>query len=207
MAVTCWLLLRWTRRPRCEAARAHHRRRGRRSVEPGRDYRRRTRFYTRADLTATPPLAKAIHELNPRPGDRLLVPRFYSSYNRPLEVLWPLSNVTHGIPTANGYGPLWSAGNRLLLRFMAWGSSEEILATLRNPALMRALGIRFIAVRFPEERELLRLATAPAVADPKIEPVPGKRSRAGRALAGRACCGRCGWMRPASTSWNWTPSR
>jgi hypothetical protein len=173
MAIMCWLLVRWTRRPSA----------GRLaaiiavvavdlwSIAATVDVD--SRYYTRADLTATPPLATAIKSLTPRPGDRLLVPRFYSSYNRPLEVLWPLSNLPYGIPTANGYGPLWSAGNRLLLRFMAWGSSEEILPLLRNPALMRALGVRFLAVRSPEERELLRLATAPSVPEAKIEPVAG----------------------------------
>ncbi|NLU22479.1 MAG: YfhO family protein [Phycisphaerae bacterium] len=114
--------------------------------------------YARRDLLEQPPLAREIHKLGLRPGDRLLVPRVEASYDRPIEVLWPQSNLRYGIAVFNGYGPLWPAGSRMMFRFMPWGSSEEMLALLRNIPLLRAMGVRFIAVRSPEERELLRAA-------------------------------------------------
>ncbi len=129
--------------------------------------------YTRADLPARPPLARAIDELKPRPGDRLLVPRTNPSYDHPLEILWPQTNMQHGMATLNGYGPLWATSNRLLLRFMAWGASEEMLAHLRNPALLRSLGVRFIAVRSPEERELMRAAMLPSLNVSELKPIAG----------------------------------
>ncbi|GMU20981.1 MAG: hypothetical protein AMXMBFR13_10770 [Phycisphaerae bacterium] len=131
------------------------------------------RMYTRADLEDPPPLAGAIHELAPGPGERLLVPRATASYHRPLEVLWPQTNLRYGIATLHGYGPLWSAANRLLLRFMPWGSSEEMLALLRNVPLLRALGVRFVAVRSDEERLLLEAALLPPDEQSHDLPVPG----------------------------------
>jgi len=90
------------------------------------------RTYTRPEVTEPPPLAAKIRELNPRPGDRLLVPRIDANYERPIEVLWPQTNIRYGIATFNGYGPLGSLGSRMLFRFMPWGSSEEMLAVLWN---------------------------------------------------------------------------
>src|SRR5690606_1985007 len=49
--------------------------------------------YSRRDLIEQPPLVPTIRDLDPRPGDRLLVPRFEASYDRPIEVLWPQSNL------------------------------------------------------------------------------------------------------------------
>jgi len=73
-----------------------------------------TQTYSRSDILNPPPLATTIKELNPRPGDRLLVPRYSASYERPIEILWPQTNLPHGIATFNGYGPFWSVANRML---------------------------------------------------------------------------------------------
>jgi len=130
-----------------------------------------TRTYRRSDLESDPPLARAIRELNPRPGDRLLVPRFSASYERPIEVLWPQTNVQYGIATFNGYGPLCPAAHRWLFHFMPWGSSEAILSLLTEPDLCRAMGIRFVAVRSPEERVLLASAQLPRLPQPQLSPI------------------------------------
>jgi len=130
-----------------------------------------TRTYTRSDLTNPPPLADAIKKHDPQPGHRLLVPRFSASYHRPIEVLWPLTNVQHQIAVFNGYGPFWPTANRMLFRFMPWGSSEDILSLLRNPGLMRSMGIRFIAVRSDEERTLLAAAMSEPVDKILVEPI------------------------------------
>lgn len=116
--------------------------------------------YTRSDLAGPPPLARAIREMKPDPGHRLLVPRVHADYDRPLEVLWPQSNLMHGISTVNGYGPLLPERHRIQFRFMPWGSSEGMLQLLRDPMLLRRMGVRFIAVRTEEEVRLLRLAAA-----------------------------------------------
>ncbi|MEP0843981.1 MAG: YfhO family protein [Phycisphaerae bacterium] len=137
-----------------------------------------TRTYARRELIDPPPLVRAIERLAPRPGDRLLVPRARSDYHRPVEVLWPQYNVRYGVATLNGYGPLGQAGVWMLLRFMPWGSSEEMIALLRNGRLLRTLGVRFLAVRSRHERDLLAAAAMPAVSDPPV-PVPGAE-RAGR---------------------------
>ena len=99
-----------------------------------------TRTYSRSDLQKPQPLAEAIHARGAGVGDRLLVPRYASDYGQPLEVLWPLTNVTQKVATFQGYGPLWPTANRLLLRFQAWGACEEIQGLLRNVNLCQALG-------------------------------------------------------------------
>jgi hypothetical protein len=135
-----------------------------------------TRTYERKDLLKTPALAEAIETHHPRPGERLLVPRFAADYDRPLEVLWPQTNLKHGIATFNAYGPFVPYANRMLHRFMPWGSSEEILTLLRRPDLMRSMGIRFIAVRTEEERALLEAAMLPATGA-EAKPVAGTVDR------------------------------
>jgi len=129
--------------------------------------------YRRADIQTPPPLAGAIRRLESRPGHRLLVPRLQADYDRPLEVLWPQTNPMHGIATFNGYGPFWPLANRLLFRFMPWGASEAMLELLENPRLMKAMGVRFVAVRTEQERELLRAATRLPRVDQGIEPIAG----------------------------------
>jgi len=121
-----------------------------------------TRTYSRAELRDAPPLAEAIRQFDPAPGQRLLVPRTSACYERPLEVLWPLTNVMHGIATLPAYGPLEPAAQRWLFGFMPWGASEDILGLLRNPALCRSVGVRFVAVRSEQERRLLTAAMWPA---------------------------------------------
>jgi len=136
------------------------------------------REYRLEDLLTQPPLAAAIERCGPRPGDRLLVPRASADYDRPVEVLWPLTNVRWGVSTANSYGPLEPAAHRLLFRFMPWGSSEDILALLRNPRLCRQMGVRFVAVRSEQERRLLAAAMLPPLAAiqwEKVGPEPGTR--------------------------------
>ncbi len=125
-----------------------------------------THTYQRADLCEPPPLAEAIRALQPQPGERLLIPRAAADYNRPVEMLWPQTNIPHRIATFQGYGPLWPVANRLLLRFMPWGSSEEILALLNRPDLCRTFGIRFLAVRSPEERTALARSSRWLAAEP-----------------------------------------
>lgn len=124
-----------------------------------------TRTYDRSDL-ASSPLAKAIRAAKPDAGHRLLVPRYQADYERPLELLWPQTNMLHGVPTFNAYGPFWPKANRLLFRFMPWGASESMLELLRNQPLCAAMGIRFLAARTDEERELVRAASARAIDAP-----------------------------------------
>ena len=119
--------------------------------------------YTRGDLDSPPPLVHSIAAFHPDPGHRLLVPRYQADYAHPHEVLWPETNLRQGVPTFNAYGPFWPRENRLLFRFMPWGSSEAMLELLRNTPLCAAMGIRFIAARSPEERSLVRAALADAV--------------------------------------------
>jgi len=130
-----------------------------------------TRMYRLRDLREPAPLAKAIRKLKPRPGDRLLVPRSSASYDWPLEVLWPQSNLRAGIATFNGYGPFQPVSHRLLFRFQPWGSSEDILSLLRNTDLCRAMGIRFVAVRSEREREIITQALLPAGGQKHIQPI------------------------------------
>lgn len=136
-----------------------------------------TRTYTGADLQRSPPLADAIRALDPGPGDRLLVPRYSSDYQRPLEVLWPQTNVAYRIATFQGYGPLWPLANRLLFRFMPWGASEDIVALLRNVNLCQALGIRFVAVRSHQERAMLERGMLPATRPLQMCAIPESTSR------------------------------
>jgi len=131
-----------------------------------------TDTYRQDDLRQAPPLAEAIKALKPQPGDRLLVPRPAADYNRPIELLWPQTNIPHRIATFQGYGPFWPVANRLLLRFMPWGSSEEILALLNRPDLCRAFGIRFLAVRSPEERTALARSSRWLAGDRRHENPP-----------------------------------
>ena len=135
-----------------------------------------THTYDRQDLHQTPALAEAINKHSPQPGDRLLVPRFAANYDPPLEVLWPETNMQHGIATFNAYGPFMPNAHRMLFRFMPWGSSEEILTLLRRPDLMRSMGIRFVAVRTNEERSLLEAAML-LDAEPQVKPIPGTDAR------------------------------
>lgn len=131
-----------------------------------------TRSYKKADLREPPELAETLHKLEPHPGDRLLVPRYYADYRRPIEVLWPNTNMLFDIDVFNGYGPFWSPEHRRLLRFQPWGSSEEMLSLLRNVPLMQSLGIRFIAARSNEERALLRAALLPGLQQPEVQEIP-----------------------------------
>ncbi len=145
-----------------------------------------TRTYRRASLRQAPPLAETIQQLRPRPGERLLVPRFGADYNRPIEVLWPQTNMLHGanspfsrddadcsIHTFNAYGPFWPAEQRQLFRFQPWGSSEEILGLLLNDRLLRAMGVRFVAVRSEEEKALLAAASLPKAIPTVQSEIPG----------------------------------
>lgn len=134
--------------------------------------------YRRDDLLKSPPLAGAIAQARPVDGQRLLVPRCSADYARPLEVLWPQSNIRQGIPTLHGYGPLWPVANRLLLRFMPWGSSEEMPAILRNTRLLQSLGVRFVAARSKQERELIETAFWPSDPSPRLLPVAGTEASA-----------------------------
>lgn len=129
--------------------------------------------YTRRDLVEPPPLAQAIRKLEPRPGDRLLVPRYHASYQRPLELLFPQSNMQHGIAAFSGYGPFWPTANRMLFRFMPWGSSESIIDLLRNRPLLQAMGVRFVAVRSSEEREVFQAGAMPSVPNHEPQRVQG----------------------------------
>lgn len=125
-----------------------------------------TRTYDRQQLTSPPPLARMIDNLDPEPGHRLLVPRYQADYERPLEVLWPQTNMHCGIPTFNAYGPFSPKAHRLLFRFMPWGSSEAMLELLRRPKLCAAMGIRFVAARTPEELGIVSDALLPNCAEP-----------------------------------------
>ncbi len=144
--------------------------------------------YTRTDLVRTPALAEAIRDLDPGPGDRLLVPRFSASYDRPLEVLWPQSNLRLGVSTFNSYGPLWPAAHRLLFHFMPWGSSETVLSLVSQPALCRAMGIRFLAARSEEEHQIAGTAAwlrTEGRLDPIVETTGMRAVRAGADLLWR----------------------
>lgn len=132
-----------------------------------------TKTYIRRNLTEAQPLTRAVGDLRPRPGERLLVPRLTASYYHPLEALWPLANVTQGVPTLNGYGPLSAVGQRQLFSFMAWGASERMLGLLRNPDLLRLMGVRFVAARDAEERSLLSWAQSPADQSPVFQRIAG----------------------------------
>ena len=134
------------------------------------------RTYQRTDLHHPPALARAIAEAEPEAGHRLLVPRFSADYDRPIEVLWPQTNVQQSISTAHGYGPLWPLSNRLLLRFMPWGSSQEMLSLLRDPRLLQSLGVRFVAVRSKQERALLDAAFWPDTPSPALSSSVGTES-------------------------------
>jgi len=113
--------------------------------------------YRRDDLAHPPALTRAIRATDPDPGHRLLVPRYQADYDRPIEVLWPETNLRWGVATFNAYGPFWPKANRLLFRFMPWGSSEAVLDLLRNPRLCAAMGIQWVAARTEEERGSLPL--------------------------------------------------
>ncbi len=136
-----------------------------------------TRTYLRADLREAPPLAEAIRTYAPEPGQRLLVPRASACYERPIEVLWPQTNVLHDIATLPSYGPLEPTEQRWLFGFMPWGAGEDILGLLRNPDLCRAAGVRFVAVRSDQERRLLAAAMWPAAETVHWERIdPGDRA-------------------------------
>jgi hypothetical protein len=94
----------------------------------------------------------------PRTGDRLWVPRVRADYRRPIEVLWPQTNVLHHVPTLNGYGPMSPVEYRALLHFMPWGAAQDALGLLYTPRLLQALGVRWLAARSEPERELMSLA-------------------------------------------------
>ncbi len=131
------------------------------------------RTYQRSDLQNPPELARAIAATKPDDGHRLLVPRFSADYNRPIEMLWPQTNVQRDISTVHGYGPLWPLSSRLLLRFMPWGSSQEMLSLLRDPRLLKSLGVRFIAVRSRQERALVEAALWPDAPAPNLSLIDG----------------------------------
>jgi hypothetical protein len=56
---------------------------------------------------------------------------------------------------------------------MPWGSSEAILSLLTEPDLCRAMGMRFVAVRSPEERMLLASAQLPRLPQSRPSPIAG----------------------------------
>ncbi|MBN1490699.1 MAG: YfhO family protein [Phycisphaerae bacterium] len=135
-----------------------------------------TRQYLDVEALFSSPLAQAIDEaegprLKPEAdafsAERLWVPRVQADYARPVDVLWPHTNLLHGVSVFNSYGPLWSAESRLLFRFMPWGSSEDAVGLLRNPALLQAFGVRWLAVRTDAERELMGFAGPQA--DPPLD--------------------------------------
>jgi hypothetical protein len=117
-----------------------------------------TRTYASVRDMLEPDLAATLKAAPRDAGDRLWVPRAEADYRRPAEVLWPHINTLYGIPTFNGYGPLWPLGNRLLFRFLPWGASHDVLRMLYNPELLRAMGVRWLAARTAAERELIATA-------------------------------------------------
>jgi len=120
-----------------------------------------TREYPCArSLVDPPPLARELLHRSNASGERLWVPRIRADYARPVEVLWPQINVLHRVPVLNGYGPMWPAENRALLHFMPWGAAQDALGLLWNPELLRSLGVRWLAARSEQERELMSLALA-----------------------------------------------
>jgi hypothetical protein len=84
-------------------------------------------------------------------------------------MLFPETNLAHDIATVQGYGPLWPSELRLLTGFKPWGSSEFIIELLRNPRLMRTLGVRYVAVRDAQELEALDVATWPTLETPESQ--------------------------------------
>jgi len=105
-----------------------------------------------------PPLARAIHERDPEGRGRLWVPRLLADYDRQADLLWPQTNTLARIPALHNYGPLWPHDMRLLMQFMPWGASQNALSLLCNHRLLGALGVRWLAVRSPEELELIAAA-------------------------------------------------
>jgi len=145
--------------------------------------------YTSVRELRSQPLAAWIHERESasQPG-RLWVPRIEADYRRPLEVLWPATNMLLDVPTLHGYGPLVLQQTRALMRFQPWGSTEAAVGLLRNSRLLASLAVRWIAVRSPEERALLRAAGAGEDDGQALAPLgaPNDRPRpieAGRDLA------------------------
>lgn len=120
-----------------------------------------TRDYPDArSLAEAPPLAREIAARSAAPGERLWVPRVLADYSRPVEVLSPQLNVAYRIPVLNGYGPLWPVETRSLLHFMPWGAAQDALGLLYNPKLLQSLGVRWLAARADQERDLMSLALA-----------------------------------------------
>ena len=142
-------------------------------------------------LVDPPPLARELLRRSDAPGERLWVPRIRADYARPVEVLWPQLNVLHRIPVLNGYGPMWPAENRALLHFMPWGAAQDALGLLWNPKLLRSLGVRWLAARSEQERELMSLAMA---GPPHMDAVRPCGDGGEVALRGRA------WRVPVSIS-------
>ncbi len=168
VAVCAWLLRRWVRKPASGTWAAVV---GAAIVDLAVvaglvDIDRHT--YRRADLLEPPPLAGVIRAAQLQPGQRLLVPREQADYARPVEVLSPQTNLRWDIPVFNGYGPIWPVAGRLLFGFAPWGSSEGMLELLRNRPLMQAMGIRFLAARSRQERDLIDAALTPPVEDPPV---------------------------------------
>lgn len=132
--------------------------------------------YADCESLVRPPLAQALtaDDGGDRDG-RLWVPRIDADYRRPVEVLWPQTNLWARVPTLNGYGPLGPVEQRLLLRFMPWGANQDALGLLLRPDLLGALGVRWLAARTDAERELI--ATAEMLSsDTELTPVPGAPS-------------------------------
>ncbi len=123
------------------------------------------REYASIRSVLDPPLAREPAARRSGPGDRLWVPRSQADYHRPVEVLWPQTNVLHRVGTLHGYGPLWPLEKRLLLHFMPWGASQDAIGLLTNPRLLQALGVRRLAARSEQEAELAALAGALPPAD------------------------------------------
>ncbi len=133
------------------------------------------REYPNARALLDSSLAQAIGGRSEGDGGRLWVPRTAADYTRPVEVLSPQMNLLHGIDTFHGYGPMWPAANRLLLRFMPWGSSQDALDLLWNPKLLQTLGVRWLAARSEQERELMSLACAGPLPSPVLTTCDGNR--------------------------------
>jgi len=94
-------------------------------------------------------------QADPERGRRLWVPRERADYARPLEVLWPMSNMLFGVDSLQAYTPLTRLDQRLVLGFKPWGASETAASLLRNPGLLRALSVRWVAARTTAERALV----------------------------------------------------
>ncbi len=119
------------------------------------------RTYARAAMREQPLAERLKSQADDGKGHRLWIPRERADYRRPLEVLWPMTNMLFGIDTLQAYTPIVRGEQRYLLGFKPWGASETALTLLRNPGLLRALSVRWVAGRSSDERGLLASAGGP----------------------------------------------